>query len=893
MKKILNISGAICALTLAVAISQFAFAEEAEASVQIIPRDQWGANESYRYLKDNDKKSDAIDLDDEYYEKFKDELQYSRVIETDEEGEEYKWPLQYPEKVVKFIIHHSATTKDLDNPAQAIRNIYHHHAVNRGWGDIGYNYIIDPMGRIYEGRYGGEGVIGAHSSRANHGSIGIMALGNYQNDPVPEAVINSISGLIHEKSKIHGITPDGSSLFRGNIIPNVLGHRDVGSTSCPGNFLYEKLPIIRTLAAESFEEKPRFVKDYDFQNRSDVYYVELKPEESREITIRLENIGTKDWGSGTYLVVNTNPDFDGVINFPGKDGANLAMMEESLVKSGDTATFRFTIQAEDRGRTVQMHMTPMIDGTRKLTEYVVLPVAVQQAFYSYEKVGGTFPPSQMEADTSFSATLRLRNKGNTSWHKEGERAVTLNSPGGGLVATMSENTVRPGEIGTFNFTVRTPLQGGTYRQVLVPDVKNASFNSSPEISFETRVYGRDYDAEVLSRTVMRDMEKGNAYTLSMTMRNVGSRDWNRSGLELFVLRNNDVGLGNLNMQPSTVRPGETAEISFVIQINDNAELGNKILTARAMISGEPLNLIPATFRYSVVEKKEKTASVDGPDIRIKLSFEGEPEVTSSGVFDVYSGEKHIRTASAGEKVKVTREGGSYRVSVGTSNFTESSPIRFVPTGSGITQISNYENRPAWNQSLNDNEFRGAIEVREENGKLIAINELPLEHYLRGLGEVPNAEETEKIKAVMTSARTYAKHYMVDDEKFPGKPYHLDDDPNVTQKYIGFGFEKRAPNVTAGVNATKGVVITYDGDLIKTPYFNQSDGVSTKSAEEVWGWTNTPYLISVDDSYCEGDRFLGHGVGLSGCGSHGMAKGGYSYEQILKHYYTGIELKKLW
>ncbi len=727
MKKILNISGAICALTIAVIISQFAFAGKAEASFQIITRDQWGANESFRYLKDNDKKSDAIDLEDEYYKKFKDELQYSRVIESDEEGEEYKWPLQYPEKVVKFIIHHSATTKDLDNPSQAIRNIYHHHAVNRGWGDIGYNYIIDQEGRIYEGRYGGEGVIGAHATRANHGSIGIMVLGNYQNDQVPEEVITSISRLIHEKAKIHGITPDGNSMFRGNMIPNVLGHRDVGSTSCPGNYLYEKLPIIRTLAAESFDEKPRFVKDYDFQNRSEVYYVELKPEESREITLKLENIGNKNWGSGTYIVVDQNHEFNDVISFPTREESVLAPMEENVVNPGETATFRFTIQAEDRGRTVQMQIAPVIDGTRKLTEYLTLPVAVQQPFYSYEKEGWDFPPPIMEADTSFPATLRLRNTGNVSWHKEGERAVTLKSPGGGLIATMKEENIRPGEVGTFNFVVRTPLQGGTYRKVLVPDVKNARFNSSPEISFETRVQGRDYDAEVLSRTVMRDMERGSEYTLSMRVNNIGSETWNRSNLQLFVMRNDDVEVRDLEMQPSTVRPGDDAEISFRIAIKNNAKLGDGLLTARAKIGSEPLNLIPATFRYSVVEENPQSSNENGPDIRIKLGFEGDPEVTSSGVCDVYSGEKHIRTMNAGEKVKVTREGGVYKVSAGTSTFLEVNPIRFIPTGSGITQISNYENRPAWNQSLNDNEFRGVIEVREEDGKLIAINELPLEH----------------------------------------------------------------------------------------------------------------------------------------------------------------------
>ena len=71
----------------------------------------------------------------------------------------------------------------------------------------------------------------------------------------------------------------------------------------------------------------------------------------------------------------------------------------------------------------------------------------------------------------------------------------------------------------------------------------------------------------------------------------------------------------------------------------------------------------------------------------------------------------------------------------------------------------------------------------------------------------------------------------------------------------------------------------------------ADG-KTLSAQEVWGWTNTPYLQSVDDPYCTGLTRQGHGVGMSGCGSEGMAKDGKGYEEIIKYYYQGVEIKKL-
>src|SRR3989338_121551 len=290
----------------------------------VLSRGEWGADESYRYVADNNTEVKLVELDPDFYDKYSDELGYSRVIEQDENGDKYKWPLQYPEEVQKVIIHHTATTGNLDNPPQAIRDIYHYHAITRGWGDIGYNYLVDQQGNIYEGRYGGEGVVGAHSGPGNHGSIGIAVLGNYQNSDVPEKVLTGLGKFIYKKSKIHNIDTTGFSDFRGQLRENILGHRDIMPTLCPGEHLYAKIPLLRGLSAQNLELKPKFVKNYDYQNLSDLYYVELKPKEVRDITLKLENIGTKNWNNETFIVVDQNPDFDGVISFPTKEDVVLA-----------------------------------------------------------------------------------------------------------------------------------------------------------------------------------------------------------------------------------------------------------------------------------------------------------------------------------------------------------------------------------------------------------------------------------------------------------------------------------------------------------------------------------------------------------------------------------------
>jgi peptidoglycan hydrolase-like amidase len=87
-------------------------------------------------------------------------------------------------------------------------------------------------------------------------------------------------------------------------------------------------------------------------------------------------------------------------------------------------------------------------------------------------------------------------------------------------------------------------------------------------------------------------------------------------------------------------------------------------------------------------------------------------------------------------------------------------------------------------------------------------------------------------------------------------------------------------------------VTYNGEVVVTPYFSQSDG-RTRAWEEVWWGTGKAWLVSRPDPNCTGLNLFGHGVGLSARGARGMALSGSTYEQILKHYYTGVEIKNLY
>ncbi len=167
--------------------------------------------------------------------------------------------------VRKLIIHHSASANRPASPADVVRFIQRYHTKDRGFSDTGYNYLIDHNGGIYEGRaarkYGsaeavsnednnGWGVVGAHAKGNNAGTCGICLIGNFDDGSPTDASIASLVWLLAYKASRYRIDANGSDEYidlYGNhrIYPNIAGHRQVGSTACPGKRLYALLPTIR------------------------------------------------------------------------------------------------------------------------------------------------------------------------------------------------------------------------------------------------------------------------------------------------------------------------------------------------------------------------------------------------------------------------------------------------------------------------------------------------------------------------------------------------------------------------------------------------------------------------------------------------------------------------
>ena len=210
---------------------------------RVVSRRQWGANESFRFGPGGPKAP----------------------------------PTFY--RTQKLIVHHTVTSTSAADSAATVRAIYRYHAIDRGWGDIGYNFLIDPQGRIYKGRYSGpagtrhrdtltgedasgRGVTGAHTLGANSGTMGVALLGTFSSATLPAGARSALVEHLAWEAERHGLDPEASSTYRNpasgsrRFAPNISGHRDWRATECPGDGIYAELPAIRREVAARISEGP-------------------------------------------------------------------------------------------------------------------------------------------------------------------------------------------------------------------------------------------------------------------------------------------------------------------------------------------------------------------------------------------------------------------------------------------------------------------------------------------------------------------------------------------------------------------------------------------------------------------------------------------------------------
>ncbi|WP_324606181.1 peptidoglycan recognition protein [Streptomyces sp. NRRL B-24720] len=173
----------------------------------------------------------------------------------------------YAGGVTAVFIHHTDTPNDYDcaDVPLTLRNLYTGQTRDRDWGDLGYNFLVDRCGNVYEGRAGGvdRPVVGSHTQGFNQGTAGIAAIGTFgRGTQVPAPMEHAIAALAAWKLGLRGVDPrskvrltstnDKSRYPKGTSaeFDVISGHRDGNETDCPGDALFARLPAIRDMAAE-------------------------------------------------------------------------------------------------------------------------------------------------------------------------------------------------------------------------------------------------------------------------------------------------------------------------------------------------------------------------------------------------------------------------------------------------------------------------------------------------------------------------------------------------------------------------------------------------------------------------------------------------------------------
>lgn len=170
------------------------------------------------------------------------------------------------------VVHHTvnANTYTAVQAPALVRSIYAWHTTGMRWCDIGYQFLVDRFGTIYEGRSGSlEGAVqGAQSAGFNAQTFGVSIIGEFTSVAPSAAALGAVDSVIQWQLGIEGVDPRGATSFvsagngkypEGTVVtlPNVMGHRDNGQTACPGDALYALLPTFRKPLADPAAPDPR------------------------------------------------------------------------------------------------------------------------------------------------------------------------------------------------------------------------------------------------------------------------------------------------------------------------------------------------------------------------------------------------------------------------------------------------------------------------------------------------------------------------------------------------------------------------------------------------------------------------------------------------------------
>ncbi len=230
---------------------------------RILARHQWGADDTFLYSAPSSSSSSTatttttssagsstsgrVEECNNAQVNYPGDFSVSRTVTHDASGNQLRWARRYSPDVKVLVVHHTAqrVAGDTRPPVERMRALYAFHANNRAWGDIGYHYIIDEQGTIYEGRSGGKNVVGGHVYCNNVGTVGVSLMGNFDEEQPTQAQVHSLQWLLQDLGEQYDISLERNAYFHGKNTKTIVGHKDLISTECPGYYMDAAMAQVR------------------------------------------------------------------------------------------------------------------------------------------------------------------------------------------------------------------------------------------------------------------------------------------------------------------------------------------------------------------------------------------------------------------------------------------------------------------------------------------------------------------------------------------------------------------------------------------------------------------------------------------------------------------------
>jgi len=740
-------------------------------------------------------------------------------------------------------VNRATCNDDVTSPVTMIQNIYRFHAVTRGWGDIGYHYIIDRSGGIWEGRYGGAGVRGGHLYNSktcqnfNVGSIGILLLGNYYDASIPQPMLDSVTRLSAWLAVTNNIDITNTS----STIPIWTNQKDAKGKCVSQNQMSDSLNATQDTGDMTGGYAGAFTTTYIGATLNTHRGIEPTNSDIRNINLDVIRSNAvpliEEYKQYAYKSQGSEDAFD--------------IVKSSLQKITDTTKKIIAlIQTQlDIFRPEQFAKKPepkIIVQVPSFPDGTLLKQKGSDDIYLVK--------NQIKIPVGTSTLLSLLGLASKT-AQEIEAATLQNIPSQKPLALPDTALVK-----SDNPEIYYMQDSKRYRISSIALLKKLKLNPSNALKF----VAKELELYPLAGYVK--------WPEGTTLQNQNNKK------EVYIIKKDKLKVASKSqikkVKPQLVSKEEIASYQTASVINAFGTLSLKQIVEKLKDAlGFQIPLINA-------QKIPDSTSINSAAI-VKASQE-----------EMYS---HIRIALCNHRDATN------------CSFSTKDNLTIKDNGNGTITVDGYEDRPGFSSTLNDNTFRGKVTlVPSSDGKQVwLINELSLEDYLQGIAETAAVDLLEYRKGHTLIARTYAYYYLTQEKRYPNEPFDLTN-TSQDQVYRGYNFELRSNGLALLVQGTKGLIITYQGKPIVAAYSSDSGGIS-KNGCAVWIKYCAPdgklkpefaYLIGgIQDPegtiHDKGKMNASHGVGVSTAGARKLIESGKTFQDMIAYYYPGVVIQKIY